>query len=552
MRGLRLGAAAVFLSGIGCSLLLSTAEPIQCRSQRDCDANPALRDRVCEDGFCVVAAPPPGPANIDAGEGCSTTTRCTQENSGKASVCKRAGGFCTPWQTEQCRLIRGDWAEPDPIVIGTILPFHVKQANGTYARYEYTERVQRAIDLGLEELRAALPDGVPVPAGTPRRFAVLHCDSYLDTQRAKDAMTHLTETVGAQVVIVGADRDLAAIRPQALAKKTALVCSDCVAPFPAGALAWRIVPALEQEAAMAAWRINQLEEQIKSGPTPPSLMKVAVLATPDQAPASFVSALLDKLRINGSRVVDDDSALLMRTTEDPTEDAVIHEAHADALAAFEPDVVVVAMGEEFPRRYLQLLETKWTTAKPKPHYVMTALNLELGPFAAVLGPADDDLRRRLSGTRPALDAALKSNTDAYTLRYKQKHSSEPPDGNFTGYDAFYATAYAVVAAAATAPVLDGPRIDASFARLRSGSTIDVGPRQLGTGIVLLGNPTGSVDLRGLVTHLDWDPATRDLVVTESSLFCFERGADGSLVLRMDAGPRLNTLTGEVSGAYACD
>lgn len=547
MRAIRLGAAAVFVSGLGCSLLLSTAEPSQCTTDRDCDANPALRNRVCEEGFCVVPRASSDPVN-QPGDGCTTTEICTQANSGKASVCKKAGGPCTPWQTEQCRFIAGDWKHPDPIVIGTILPFNVRQANGELVKVEYTERLQRAIDLGLEELTAEIPGGLPTAGGSKRPFAVLHCDSYFHPDAAKAAMTHLTDVVGASLVIVGGDRDLAAVRAQALDKKVPVVCSDCVAPFPAGPLAWRIVPPLVREAKMAAWRIGELEAQIKSGPNPPAEIKVAVLTSPEPGPTSFVSALAETLVFNGKSVAANGDAFTVRTTEDATTQAVIYVAHAEALAAFEPDILVVAMGAEFPLRYLQLLESKWTTAKPKPHYVMTALNFELTPFGVV--GSDEDLRKRLTGTKPAFDQALQDNIDAFTIRYKLAYNYKPPDGNFSGYDAFYAAAYAIAAAAAQ-PGLDGPRIDQGFDRLKSGTTIDVGPKQLGLGLALLGAQSSTIDLRGLLSHMSWDPVTRDLVVDAYGLYCFERDLDGNLVL-VDAGPRLDTATGNVTGVTSCD
>src|SRR5262249_33208707 len=101
MRTVAVATLVVGLLAGGCSVLLSTAEPTQCASQRDCDANPAFRDRVCEEGFCVIPQA--------KGSGCTTTDLCTQANSGKASVCKKAGDACVPWQTEQCRAISGAW-----------------------------------------------------------------------------------------------------------------------------------------------------------------------------------------------------------------------------------------------------------------------------------------------------------------------------------------------------------------------------------------------------------------------------------------------------------
>lgn len=552
MRTLRLASLAVFLVGGGCSFLLSTAEPSQCSSQRDCDAEPAFRDRICREGFCVVPAAKVDPVSTDSGPGCVSSQLCTQANSGKASVCKKAGGACTPWVTPQCPTIRGAWADPNAIVIGSLQPFSVKQANGQFAKVEYAERVQRAIDLGLDELTAAAPTGIAVPGGPHRPFAVLHCDSSYDLALARAAMSHLTEVVGAQAIIVGADQDLAAVSAQAAEKKTAIACSDCVAPFPPGAIAWRIVPPLALEAPMVAWRVSELETTIKAGPTPPAVLRVAVLATPEPAPSAFISALIAKLRFNNKSVVENGASFTVVTTEDVTKQAVNYGAHADTLASFAPDVLVVAMGAEFPAHYLQLIEAKWPAGKPRPYYVMTALNFEVAPFVSVLGPADEDLRKRLSGARPGFDQALQDNIDSYSLRYKQANNFKAPDGNFSGYDAFYSMAYAI-AAASTQLLLDGPHISAGFERLGAGTVIDLGPAQLGLAIAILGGPAGTINARGLLSHLDWNVTTRELVVPDSSLYCFQRDAGGGLVIKHDAGPRFTNSTGLVSGTtYSCD
>jgi len=550
MRGLRLGAVLVFLSGMGCSLLLSTAEPTQCTGQRDCDANPALRDRVCKDGFCVRPQEDPGQVSppIDA---CSSTEHCTLMNGGQASVCRKAGGPCIPLATGPCETIRGEWQGADPIFIGTILPL-TANANGNVKSYPYSKRVQRAMDLALAELNAAVPEGLFFPNAPRRRFALVHCDSSFDPAIAQIAMAHLTEVVGAHAVIVGSDHDLTAIRAKALEMQTSVVCSDCVAPFPsAPALAWRIVPPLANEAAMAAWRIGELEKQLKSGATPPSTLKVAILAAPDPAPAAFVSALRDKLWFNGKTASENGGAFLVRTAENAAVTTVKFEEHIAALTAFEPDVLVVAMGADFPAEYLPSLEMGWTPTKAKPHYVMTALNSEASPFEAVLGP-DEDLRRRISGTRQAPDPAMRDHIESYELRYWEHSNFEHSDMDFSGYDAFYATAYAIAGAASASPVLDGPRIDAAFARLRSGPRFEVGPAKLGAALMRLAVPTESIDVHGLATHLDWDVTTRELTPVEVGLYCFERSGDGQIHVELDTGPRMDPVTGEVRGVYACD
>jgi hypothetical protein len=198
---------------------------------------------------------------------------------------------------------------------------------------------------------------------------------------------------------------------------------------------------------------------------------------------------------------------------------------------------------------VKLIEAEWPADKPKPYYVITDLNYDVTSFVSVLGPADEGLRHRISGTRNGFDQALQDNIDAFTQRYKPANNFHDPDGNFSGYDAFYAMAYAI-AAASSQPLLDGPHISAGFERLRSGQIVDFGPKPIGFNIALLGGPA-TINVRGLWSNLDWNLTTHDLD-NDVSMFCFEHKPDGSLAIKPNAGPHLVTSTGVVTGTYSCD
>ncbi len=537
------------LVGVGCSFLLDTAEPDQCASDADCEASPLLRNRACVSGFCVVPASEKEPVTV-AGppeEGCSTSELCTQNNSNRASLCRVRGGPCTPWQTDRCGWIGGNWSDPNAIVIGDIQPFTVRQFDGSRSAPAYARRVREAIDLALSEFEAAAPTG-SIFGDVRRPFAVLHCDSGLDAEEAQAALQHLTDVVGAQAIILGADDDLASLTSALTEKSVAVACSDCIAPFPPGPLAWRILPKLELEAPMAAWRVARLEDEIKAGPSAPSALKVAVLVTPGRASDAFVTALTDKLIFNGKSAIANGERFAIVRTEDPGLTAVNHPAHADALVAFEPDVIVVATAGDFPRFYLPLIEEKWPAGKRRPHYITTDLNFHVTGFASLLED-NDDLRRRISGTRPGYSPALQANIDSFGLRYLQKHG-KPPDEAHSGYDAFYALALAILGNRHE-PLLDGPHISRGFERLHGGNNpTDFRPDQLSFATAVLGQATGNLDVRGLWSELDWNLATRDLEA-DVSMYCFARDGEGRIVMNPNAGPHLATSTGLVTGTYAC-
>src|SRR5262245_12069725 len=103
MRSAKIASLVLGLLGGGCSLLLNTADPIQCKTNGDCDGNASLRGRVCSQGFCVIPTTPIVVVSNDAGSGCVSTALCTQQNSNKASVCKTAGSPCVEWQIPECQ-----------------------------------------------------------------------------------------------------------------------------------------------------------------------------------------------------------------------------------------------------------------------------------------------------------------------------------------------------------------------------------------------------------------------------------------------------------------
>jgi hypothetical protein len=544
-----LTAATVALLGAGCSLLLDTAEPTQCSTDRDCEASPSLRNRTCQSGFCVIpGVTDPQVVTPDAGPGCVTTELCTQDNSGQLSVCKVKGGPCQIWQTAQCRLRTPLAGDPNAIVIGSILPLTVRQYDGAVVTSDYADRVRRSIDLAVSDFTTQLPGGILLADGKRHPLAVLHCDSGLTAEGAKLAMKHLTEVVGAQALIVGSDEEITAIADDATAKKTAIACEGCLGKLPQGPLAWRIVPRLELEAPMVNWRVSKLEEERMALPSPPAQIKVALLTNNERVTTDFVAKLRTVLRFNGGQTIAQNGANFQTfLAEDPRVTSVNHQKHVKDIIAFEPDIVVVAMTGDFGNYYLPGIEAGWTGAR-RPAYITTALNYTLG-LANAIG-SDEDLRKRISGTRPGYAAPLQANIDDYDDRYRTANDFKEPDGNYSGYDAFYSLGMAVLAARVQ-PIMDGVHISAGFERLRSGTVIDFTPQKITTAAITLGETAASIDVRGLWSNLDWNLTTHDLD-SDVSMYCYKRDATSSLVIQPNAGPHLTTATGVVDGVYSCD
>ncbi len=545
MRTIRIASVLLGLLGAGCTLLLNTAEPVQCRTNGDCDGNPSLRGRVCEQGFCVVPTAPIVPVSSDAGEGCVTTEMCTGANSNRASLCRKAGEACIPLQTEACPVISGAWKDPKAIFVGSIVPLHFRQKDGSAPTVPYVQRFIRAVDLGLDEFNTASPQGILV-GGQRRPLAVLHCDSYADPTQTEAVFDHLTQVAGAQALIVLRDEDLAAIADKATSKQVAIACSDCAAPLPQGPLAWKTIPPIGNQAPLAAWRVSDLETKIRDATGTTAPLRVAVLAEGSAPAVAFTQALAPVLKWNGKTVTQNGSDFFILTTGDPRKEAITHTIFAEQIEAFAPDIMVVAMGSDFPKHFLPHLESNWPAGKAKPHYILTDLSYEVAPFGQLA--QSDELRKRFSGTHPTVTAELRANIDAYTIRYRAQYNNQLPDSNFSGYEAFYSLAFAITAAS-NQSILDGPHISSGFENLVAGTAIDLGPSKLNTAMALLSSGA-TVDVRGLWSNLDWNTKSRELE-GDASMYCFTK--DGSsLTIKDDAGPQYSSTTGNVTGTYACD
>lgn len=545
------------LASASCVLLLDVADAKQCTTDGDCKG--PLAGRVCASGFCVV---PTTPVGADGGDGCVSTELCTQANSNQVSVCKTRGTPCVPLENSQCFVPDADafrkaLMDPNAIVLGAIAPFTLKQADNARPKLAYTERMGRAMQLALEEIASAQPTGLLV-GNTRRPLALLMCDSSGEADRAQLAFRHLTEVAGSEALLVLWDEDMAAVSALATEKRVAVACADCLAPLPAGPLAWRIIPTIAPEASMIARFIQDLEPTIRAanGDQP---IRVALLAEQGRIPQAFVEAFLTTAIFNGEGPLHptNQATFLSIRTEDPRTEAVQVAKWQEDLAKFEPDIVVSSMGPDLPRLYLPSLELAVADAGGrKPYYLVTNLSRDSTDFYYPLLAGNDDLRQRIRGSRPYLTEELAKNVTGYTFRYRTRFNFQQPDGNYGGYDGAFALGLAVIAAATQASVLDGPHISAGFESLVGGTPFDLGPAGLDNAIVSLVNQA-KLDVRGLYSNLDWDVKTRELT-SPVGAWCFQVDGNGGVYVNDQAGLRFDPQAtndaggvGAFDGTFAC-
>lgn len=532
----------VVLAGLmGCSVLYEPPEPRQCVTDADCESQPELAGLVCEAslGVCVARAP--------SAEGCESTARCSQQNSGQAALCRYPGSPCVRLQTPECPLITGNWQAPNALFLGSVGPHHRRLAEGSTEPVEYVERLLRSIDLAAEEWEQEVPGGLPL---SERPLAIVHCDSESDSLQAQQVMDHLVNEVDVPLVFALGDTELGSTLNQAVDARTAVVCVECydrAEPGPDNDLVWHMLPPLATQAPLAAWRVHDLELRLRAerALTDATALRVVLVSDDGAAFTDFVAAFRELLRFNGTLTADEngDNYLQLRAP-DARRQTTYPLDLARLVVDFAPDIVVMAVDRNFSDYYLRLIEQEWRSPQPRPHYVATWLNQELGELEPIVG-SDEELRLRLSGTGLFEDAAVARNRQGFEARYRSRYS-QAPGRTQTGYDAFYATALAIFASDLDGQ-LDGEHISSLFSQLSRGAATDVDPQALDSARAYLVERE-AIDLVGASSQLDWDPLTHQ-VRSDVGLWCLSRESNQALQLENDAGPRW-TPSG-TTGTYDC-
>ncbi|HTV18956.1 MAG TPA: hypothetical protein VMG12_09805 [Polyangiaceae bacterium] len=510
----------------GCSLWYADLPAAQCASNADCEA--LAEGSVCDIEQRVCLAP-----SLDLSLTADNPAACHELSGVTAAECPG----CAERFSSDCTCLAGAWDDPDALVVGVIAPETFGSLDGQTLQIPYVARWQKSLTLALEEWRSELPDGVLPRSRRP--LALLHCNSHDDRFRARRAMQHLVNLGSVPVVITLTDNDTNTVRPQSLRDGLTLICASCFSDPRQGSLdpssVWQVAPALFDQAELAVARAVEL--------APPDVASPPTLVTLSQEyPGidTYVSEIVRRVQQqNGYRQVSVQSP-------DPRAQTVSQLDVAQAVVDARPEVIVVGMDSDFTTYYLPLIESRWPADAPRPAYVLSYMNQELGLLSGPVG-SDDELRHRISGVGwwPGPEAAI--NRSRLEERFLARYREAVEQTQF-GYDAFYAAAYALAWADARMP-LDGAGAALGLEHLRQGPRVDAAPESIRSALVQL-QSGDDVDLVGSSGALDWDAATH-ATASDVSLWCLVRDADGRLALRPSAGPIWNAMTGEISGAYAC-
>lgn len=501
----------------------------QCVEDADCMALGGDGHRCdAEHRVCVVDAQA---APLLAGGECTLP--------GSVSAVECAAGGCAVPLSNDCTCLSGAWDDPEAIVVGVIAPRTFATWSGEELQLPYVLRWEQSVSLALEEWRAEW--STELARGAPRSgsaLALLHCNSHDELFRARRAFSHLTREAGAPVVITLTDNDTKAVEHLARRQGVAVMCSACFqgAPVEPNPMIWRMAPPLSEQAPLAAARAREVLAGLTGAGAEPG--QVLILSQRYAGIDEHVARVEQELIAVGHVPVH-------VQTGDPRTEVVTQPEVTQAVISAHPPVIVVGMDSDFTTYYLRLIEAGWPGEVPRPHYVLSYLNQELGLLADIVG-GDDELRRRISGTAWHADAAVTQTLRALEGRFVARHQQRLDQAQY-GYDAFYAVAYAL-AWARPRVALDGSGISSGLSHLLSGSPVPLGPGAIRSALALL-EAGRDIDLVGSTGRLDWDPHTQT-PRGDVGLWCLGRNPDASLDITL-AGPLWSASSGELTGSHLC-
>jgi branched-chain amino acid transport system substrate-binding protein len=372
---------------------------------------------------------------------------------------------CVALPSVDCTTVTGDYSDDGAIVIGSLLATGGPQASTGLAR-------QDSVILAVEEIAAT--GGIPGPMGTqPRPLVLLSCDEAADVLRAA---RHLVDDLHVPAIVGPSDsHNTIEVSDQVSAAGGTVLLTPtgaaaAIADLADDNLTYQMVPSDAQRQAPLLQQINTVEAQLRAARSRETI-RLAIVFREDPVGAGTRQAL-EALSLNGVPLADalrDGAARADAYDPGRAEQGEL----VAAVAAFQPDLVVLAGAGELVGGVLQPLEAQWPAGAPRPFYIGIESVKVAELLAAVAGA--DNLRTRIRGTGVTAGseaaAVASSFVRAYQVRYPGKPTAFPGMG--AAYDSVYAIAFAL-AASRDLPVT-GLNLSTGLPRLSGGANLALGP-----------------------------------------------------------------------------
>ncbi len=497
-----MGRMGLCLMATGCSLLFRS-EPAQCTQDADCAARgAAFEGYLCQAGRCEASDDDAGPVvrTPDAGlAGCSSNADCPIASAQHIEVvCETETRTCLQLTTDACPFVVGDWQTDNPLVLGAFAFIPTTSAQNHPSTLNYT--------LAVEELGAS--GGLPVGSGTLRTPVVVVCDS----TAIEPGLAHLVDELKVPGLV--ATFDSKTLRTE-FSKKLQVSRTLTISPYGADStltslqddgLLWHMLGEPSDLVPTYTSLIKLVEpyarNKLEVGSSP---LRVATISGDSTVETDLAESVVAGLTWNDQSIADNTAqghylnVALPSTLSGNKLDDIDVDPAVQALLAFKPDVVVSFASEQFTK-LVQVLEILWpASAGPRPFYVLSPYNTTDKAFLSWVGGGSNDealLRlSRVAGVNVAATAEARV-LEAYERRFLGRFPmAETALGQENYYDAMYFLVYAAVGAGKV-PTLSGDNLREGMGRLLSGTSYDMGPKDVGNVLGALGAPRGSISLFG--------------------------------------------------------
>lgn len=514
---------ALVTASTACSVLLNSSP--QCVADSDCaNRGSEFAGYICGgDNTCV--APVKIVAAGDAGgAGCENTAKCTADNGGLASVCRQPGTPCVAIATPACPTVIGEYADPNAIFVGALLHLTGPRAG----RVSYNVDYKNEISMALTELQTTI-QGIPGGVNGARRPIVgVACDVGVANTNPTATYSHLVDEVGITAALV-ADQTMGIPFFTDFASKKNIFTyfletgpdyRQLLTGVGDTSIIFQPAPPFPYYGKYMAEKVGTLETRLRTvrGLAPSDQIKVAVFSNGQPEYGAAADELVKNLSFNG-KTATANGANYTRFEYDIADPNVNLASVAADITAFAPDIIISWGGSETQRTILPLVEGSWTASKPRPTVLFNPFAIGIGAFNLIGTNAERAQRTfAVAGLADSADLADTATTfQSFFDRYKALYPSAPNFSLGGGYDAVYATAYAMVAAGQV-PTLTGQDIARGLVKISGpGPKLSVGPVDLGAGLASLAN--GTIQLQGAVQNLRWDSG-RGWAPTDAGFLCF--------------------------------
>ena len=535
------------VAGSACSFLVD-ARVTDCTRDSDCASKG-------ESAKCRISAGAGAGRCVQLdGRSCERTGDCRTDGGAVPTVCRVPNdggtlGVCVALRTDECDTVIGNWQSDNAFVIGSILPTKGDDLSSGLA-------CQNAIRMAIEEF----PSGLPATPGEGARrpIVLVGCNDGSDQEQGVRAARHLAE-VGVPAIIgaqwSGITRRIA--EDVTIANGILLVSPSSTAATLTNledhGLVWRTAPSDTFQAEALVQYVPVVEQFVRtqSGNPQKKIKLMIVYQSSDYGKGLSWLISNANMNINGQSLSQNQEQGLLAGFEygDKTAGDVIQTDRAvEAILGFGPDIVVNLCTAEGVNKIFVPVEMAWPTLRPGvpgPRWIFGDGG-KTGAVTVAVG-ANDELRRRVTGTVPGSDRPLFENFKVgYKIRFVSDLLGTDPTalGPAGAYDALYLLAFSATTLG-TRPVT-GPNLASGMTLLVRGQTaVDVGPVGVTTAFRELGAGR-NIDFAGASGPLDFDLATGE-APSDIQVWCMPRGADGKAINGVNSGIYLDAVTRRLQG-----